>query len=418
MVVIKKAFIISTGTELMLGLAVDTNSVFLSSHLTQLGFKVVGQYVIGDDEKIIENAFRLGISSADIIVASGGLGPTLDDLTKEVLCKVIDKKMELRPKEVKKIESIFKMRNRAMPSNNLKQAMFPLEAKLLNNDFGTASGMTIETEGKIIALLPGPPRELEPMYLKYLEPYLQEYYSLSPSKDGRKTLKVMGLGESQVEELLNPLINNATDYYFAFLAIDGEVHIKITVNDDFEGDYDRVLEQARLDIKKIIGDNVFAEEDVTLAQIVADKLRAANKSLALAESCTGGLLSKMITDFSGISDNFWGAVVTYSNEAKINFLDVNEQTLVSEGSVSEETAIEMATNLQKISGADIALSITGIAGPEGGNEKKPVGLVYIAWADCHACHCKKLQFLGNRESVRMLAAKTALDILRRFLGDV
>lgn len=411
----KKAYIISTGTELLLGTTMDSNSVYLSEKLRDIGIKVIGKSTVGDSKTHIRNAFELGLKSADIIISSGGLGPTMDDLTKEMACELMEVKMEIVEDELRKLEEFFAKRKRAMPEINKKQAMFPEEAVILKNHLGTAPGMYLKKNGRVVALLPGPPREMKKMYLQELEPLLKSDFKLDNNKAIMKTIKVLGPGESQVEEMLADLMDDSREYSIALLAQQGEVHIKLTVEGKDFNDSQLILSQITEEIGKRLKKNVIGYDDESLVLKVAELMLKKGKTLAVAESCTGGLLAKMITDLPGSSQYFWGSVTSYSNNAKISFLDVKMKTLEEYGAVSEQVAKEMALALINNSTADFALATTGIAGPEGGSEEKPVGMVFIALADGQHCQVKKMRFVGDRDAIRMLSAKTSLDLLRRYL---
>lgn len=409
----QRVCIISTGTELMLGSTIDSNANFLSQRLTGLGFKVVTRYTVGDSEEYIREAFTQGLRQADLVVSSGGLGPTLDDLTKQTACQVLGVKAVLNEEEVQRLRDFFRRRNREMPEANLKQAMFPREATILPNQLGTAPGMYITHKGKAVALLPGPPREMEHMYICALEPVLKKEFSIEP-KIARRTIKVLGPGESQVEALLGSLMEQP-DYSVALLAKDGEVHVKVSAEAEDLAKAEAIRDRAVSQIEARLTSHIYGYDDDTLEGKVAVLLEERALRLAAAESCTGGLLAKMLTDLPGSSSYFWGSVCSYSNEAKEVFLDVSPDTLNRFGAVSRETAAEMATGLKRLSGADYTLSITGIAGPGGGSAEKPVGLVYIGLAGPESCSVKELRFVGSREAIRILAAKSALDLLRRQL---
>ncbi|MEN6326890.1 MAG: competence/damage-inducible protein A [Syntrophomonas sp.] len=409
-----KAYIISTGTELMLGSTIDSNSVFLSEKLSAAGIKVIGKSTVGDSEEYKRTAFENGVKMADIIISSGGMGPTSDDLTKEVACAVMGSEMVVFDAEVKRLEDFFRRRNRSMPECNLKQAMFPREAQILKNSRGTAPGMYLKKDGKAVILLPGPPREMQNMFINEVEPLLKQDFP-AVNMVARQTIKVLGPGESQVEELLGELMHAAEEYSLALLAQDGEVHIKITAEGKDLPDSQNILAGISAQITAKMGKNVFGYEGDKLEAIIGDLISRSGKTLALAESCSGGLLGKMITDIPGSSKYFWGGVISYSNDAKMKLLGVNPATLDKFGAVSSETAAEMARGIIEKSRADLALSITGIAGPDGGSEEKPAGLVYIALADAGSCWVKEMRFVGGRDAVRILAAKSALDLLRRYL---
>lgn len=409
----KKAYIISTGTELLLGSTIDTNSVFISERLFENGIRAIAKSVVGDNEESIRRAFRLGLESSDVVISSGGLGPTLDDLTKTIACEVMDCKMELIEEEVERLKDYFARRKRQMPEINLKQAMFPREATILSNPWGSAPGMYLRKNEKIIILLPGPPREMKPMLLNEALPLLIGDFGADCRKAHMRTIKVLGPGESQVDEMLAEVIEDPRGCSLALLAKDGEVHVKITAEGADEGASNGILDELSGRITAKLGSAVFGYDNDTLESVVAKLLLDRGQKLAIAESCTGGLLSKMITDQPGSSQYFWGAVISYSNEAKQLFLGVQEATLEQFGAVSPETAREMARGVRSRAAADYGIGITGIAGPDGGSEAKPVGLVYIALADGEDCAVKEMRFLGGRDATRMLSARTALDILRR-----
>lgn len=409
----QRACIISTGTELMLGSTVDSNSVFLSQRLTDLGFKVVTRYTVGDSQEHIRHAFTQGLRQAELVVSSGGLGPTLDDLTKQVACQVLGVEAVMNEAEVQRLREFFRRRNREMPEANLKQAMFPDQAQILPNRVGTAPGMYFARQGKAVVLLPGPPREMEDMYCNALEPVLKRDFFIK-QKVARKTVKVLGPGESQVEVLLGRLMEKP-GYSLALLARDGEVHVKVSAEAEDMGKAETICDKAVSQIEERLASHVFGYDDDTLESRVAGFLSQRGLRLAVAESCTGGLLAKILTDIPGSSSYFWGSVCSYSNEAKEIFLGVNPDTLNRFGAVSSETAAEMATGLRQRSGADYTISITGIAGPGGGTADKPVGLVFIGLASPEGCIVKELRFVGHREAIRILAVKSALDLLRRHL---
>jgi nicotinamide-nucleotide amidase len=412
---LKKAYIISTGTELLLGTTQDSNSVFLSQKLIELGIKVIGKSTVGDNREQINSAFTLGLESADIIISTGGLGPTFDDLTKIVACELMDCKLELRQEEDKHLRDFFASRNRAMPEINLRQAMFPPEAIALKNSLGTAPGMYLKKNDKLFILLPGPPREMTTMYLNEVEPLLKNDLGGDMHKVIRRNIKVLGPGESQVEEMLGELMDTPEGCGMALLATDGEVHIRLTVEGHNEEESDTILSDFSAKIVEKMGRNVIAYDNETLFIRVGNLLLAQGKKLSVAESCTGGMLGKLITDLPGSSNYFWGGVTSYSNEAKQLLLGVAGETLTSYGAVSEETAREMAQGIRKLSGTDFALSITGNAGPEGGSPDKPVGLVYVGMAHANGCEVKELKFVGGRDAIRIISAKSALDLLRRHM---
>lgn len=411
----KKAYIISTGTELLLGTTTDTNSSYISQQLRNIGIKVIGISVVGDNKEQIKNAFDLGKKAADIVIASGGLGPTKDDITKEVACEKWGAEAELNETEVKKIKDFFAKRGKEMPESNLKQALFPPEAKILPNPLGTAPGMYLNKNGKTLILLPGPPREMKKMLDGEAVPLLIRDYNLIHNLSATKTIRVFGPGESQVEKIISRVIENPHGCSIALIAQEGEILIKVTAEGKDALDSERILEITVNEIKQRLNHHIYGYDEDNLKNVTANLLTKMNYTIALAESCTGGLVSKYLTDGAGSSDYFWGAAVSYSNDAKIRLLGVSPNTLAAYGAVSKEVAEEMAQGIKKAAGTKLGLAITGVAGPGGGSKEKPVGLVYIGFAHKEGVLVKELHFGGDRNTVRTLTAKTSLDIIRRYL---
>jgi nicotinamide-nucleotide amidase len=412
-----RAYIVSTGTELLLGSTVDTNSLFLSQRLTELGIKVEGKVVVGDDARDIREAFEQGLRRADILICSGGLGPTKDDLTKDMACRVMNCKAVLVEEEAERVKAYFMKRGRPMPPSNMKQAMFPPEAVILRNERGTAPGMYLRKDSKLIVLLPGPPHEMRSMYHKELEPLLIADYVLSKQNSAHRVIKVFGPGESQLEVMLGELIEKPQGYNMALTAKAGEIHIGIQVFEEGETHRRQRLDQITAQVKARLGLHVFGIDRDDLLQVTVSTLIQRNKTIAVAESCTGGLLGKILTDLPGSSAYFWGGVISYSNEAKQRLLGVSQDLLENFGAVSRECAEAMVRGLVHRSGTDLGVAITGIAGPSGGSEEKPVGLVYIAVLYRDSCTIKEVRLGGQRDMIRMLAAKSALDTVRRILMD-
>jgi len=415
---LKKVFLISTGTELLLGTTIDTNSVYLSEQLGDMGIRVTGKATVGDSKNQIENAFKNGLELADIVISSGGLGPTFDDLTKTVASEMLGCPLELRPSEEARLRAYFTSRQREMPKINLKQAMFPADAEVLKNSRGSAPGMYLAKNDKLLILLPGPPHEMQVMFCDEVKPRLQRDFASDMHRVVKRTIKILGPGESKVEEILGELMTDTRGCSMALLATGGEVHIKITAEGENESDSERILAELSQAIQAKLGKHIFAYDDETLPERVGALLLQQGKKLAVAESCTGGLLGSFITDVAGSSAYFWGGIMSYSNEAKMRLLEVQPGTLDEYGAVSSQTADEMARGILKVSGADLGLSITGIAGPDGGTDEKPVGLVYIGLAYENDCMVKELRFVGPREAIRKLSARSALDILRRHLEGI
>lgn len=327
--------------------------------------------------------------------------------------------MILVEEEATRLREYFERRRKPMPESNLKQAMFPPEAVIVKNEMGSAPGMYLNKGGKTIVLLPGPPREMMPMFVKEIGPLLVRDVGPAADRVLMRCIKVIGPGESQVDEMLAEIIKEPRGCSLALLAKEGEVHIKVTAEGENRAGSQKILDEVCCRITDKMGDYVFTDnEEDDLVTVTAKLLLNRNETVAVAESCTGGLLSKMLTDVAGSSRYFWGSVTSYSNEAKELFLGVKKATLEKHGAVSRETAAEMARGIREKAQSTYGIGITGIAGPDGGSADKPVGLVYIALADARNCRVKEMHFAGGRDGVRMLSAKTALDFLRKSISGV
>lgn len=408
-----KAEILAVGTELLLGDIVNTNAQFLAQELASLGIEVYYQTVVGDNPKRLEDTIFHAFSRADLIITTGGLGPTEDDLTKETAAKYFGEKLVLDEKALARIEKFFKSVGREMTENNVKQAMVPEHnGTVLYNDNGTAPGIIIEKNGKMIIMLPGPPRETVPMFLNQAKPYLakkQEATFVS------RILRVAGVGESAMETKVKDLIDAQTNPTIAPYAKDGEAILRITARAKDEEEANRLIDPVAAALRERLGHAVYAEGETDMETVVAQLLLEKNKTLAVAESCTGGMIASALVEYPGISKALLEGCVTYSNDAKMRRLGVKAETLEKYGAVSPETAAEMAEGIARTSGADIGLATTGIAGPDGGTPEKPVGLVYIALHDGGETKVKELRFAGKRNKIRERAAYAALDWLRRAL---
>ncbi|MGE5455168.1 MAG: competence/damage-inducible protein A [Methylocystaceae bacterium] len=413
-----RAFIISTGTELTLGETEDTNGHYLSVQLSELGFEVVGRLTVNDDPEMIKRAFTLAGDVADIIISSGGMGPTLDDLTREAAYEVTGVIPVLLPAALSHVEGYFASRKVPMPDINRKQALLPPDALMLNNPLGTAPGVLFKVQKKTYLLLPGPPREMRPMFMQEVKSWLQQYATGNSNQVQSLVIKSFGAGESQVEKLLAPFLQAYPQIKLALLAKEGEVHLRLTAEHNNKAVLDTVLKDSALLVKECLGDNYYGINDESLPQVVGRLLINNHKTVALAESCTGGLASRLLTDVPGSSAYYWGGAITYSNQAKTNWLRVLPEILNEYGAVSPQVAMAMAMGVRSEAGTDYGISITGIAGPDGGSDEKPVGLVYIALADKDGCRAKEMHFKGGRESVRMLSAKSAIDWLRRQVSSL
>lgn len=408
-----KAEIIAIGTELLLGDIVNSNAQFLAKELAILGIDVYHQVVVGDNEQRILNCFKQAFERCDIIITTGGLGPTQDDLTKEMAAKYFNKELFLHSESLNEIENYFKKNNRKMSKNNIKQAYFPKDSIILPNACGTAPGAIIKGDNnKTIIVLPGPPKEMKPMFTNYVLPYLKK---IIDSVIVSKVLRIVGIGEGHMAELLGDIIENSENPTVAPYAKESDVTLRITAKAKSEEEAQKLIIPIEEKIRQILGDNVYGAGDTTLETVVAESLIEKKLTIATAESCTGGMLAGTLINYPGISEVFLEGVVTYSNDAKINRLGVNKNTLIRFGAVSEETAKEMAEGIAKTAGTNIGVSTTGIAGPGGGTEEKPVGLVYVGLYINGKVKVKKFNFQGERQAIRIKAVISALDWLRREL---
>ncbi|ORX24188.1 competence/damage-inducible protein A [Thermoanaerobacterium sp. PSU-2] len=409
-----KCEIISVGTELLLGQIANTNSKFISEMLTTLGIDVYFQTNVGDNKSRLLECLKIASERSDLIILTGGLGPTIDDLTKETVAEFFSLRLIEDIDTKLKIQSYFERSKRNLTQNNYKQALFPEGAKILPNDNGTAPGFIIEKNKNIVVVLPGPPAELIPIFKNYVYSYLKP---LSDEIIVSKVIKMFGISESQVDEMVNNLLvsQNPT---VAPLVGNGIVTLRITAKSDDPLKAKNMIDEYEKNIKKLLGEYIFGVDDDTLESVVLNLLKTKNLTLSTAESCTGGLLSKKITDIPGASEIFKFGAITYSNESKEEILGVSKNTIEKYGAVSEETAREMAVNVKDIAKTDYGLSITGIAGPSGGTPNKPVGLVYIGLAYKDAVHIKKIISNGNRDKIRLNSAMNALDMLRRHLSGL
>ncbi|MFU0824468.1 competence/damage-inducible protein A [Clostridium sp.] len=407
-----RAEILAVGTEILLGNIVNTNAQYIANRLAELGIEVYHQSVVGDNPERLMQAYDLAFKRADLIITTGGLGPTKDDLTKEVAFEYFGKKAVLHEESLKEIEDYFKRINMPMAESNKKQAFFPKDAIIMKNKNGTAPGCIIEEDNKILAVLPGPPREMKPMFEESLVPYLKKFQdSILVSK----TLRVIGLGESNVAEIIDDILENSKNPTVAPYAKEGEVTLRITAKAENEEKCEKLIIPVEKEIRERLGISVYGEGDITLEEVVGKILVENNLTIATAESCTGGLLGGAIINYPGISKVFKEGFITYTNEAKVKRVNVSEKTLRDFGAVSSETAAEMAKGAALSSGSDIGISTTGIAGPGGGTEEKPVGLVYVGLYIKGEVKTKELHLVGNRQKIRNMTVMRALDWLRREL---
>ncbi|HEY5560999.1 MAG TPA: competence/damage-inducible protein A [Clostridiaceae bacterium] len=410
-----KAEIISVGTELLLGDIVNTNSQYISRRLMDLGISVYHQSVIGDNEERLMEEYKLSFSRSEMIITTGGLGPTNDDLTKEVAAKYFNKKLILHDEVINNIKEYFKKRNIDMNESNKKQALFPEGCEIIPNDNGTAPGCIISENNKTIILMPGPPKEMMPMFEKYIVPYLEK---LTDGTIVSKVLRVSGIGESHMEEMVKDIIMEGDNPTIAPYAKDVEAILRITAKGKTKEECLSLIGPIEDRIREILKENIYATDETAIESVVGDMLIRNKLAIATAESCTGGLLAGRLINYPGISDVLKEGVITYSNEAKEKRLKVKHETLEAFGAVSSETAGEMARGIREVAEANIGMSTTGIAGPGGGSEEKPVGLVYIGLCINGNTITKRLLISGSRDKVRERSVFEALDFLRRELNKM
>ena len=410
-----KAEIISVGTELLLGQIVDTDATYLSKLLPQFGIDLHYRVTVGDNEPRLADALKLALSRSDLVFTIGGLGPTKDDLTKETVAKVVGDEMTLHEESAERMRTFFAMRGIEMPESNLKQALMPVRGKVLTNPLGTAPGAAFETDGKVVIVLPGPPREFTEMVDSQVIPYLRERVGEGAEVIRSRVLRIAGLGESSVAEMVKDLLEGSNPTV-APLASPGEVHLRITAKADSAAAAEAMIDEMDRKLVAILGNNVFGRDGETLEHVVVHALVERGLKLAVAESCTGGLIGSRITDVSGSSAAFVAGFVTYSNQAKKDILGVDEQLLNEYGAVSEQTARAMAEGARRVAGADIAISVTGIAGPTGGTAAKPVGLVYMALSAAGKTIAFEHRFSGSRIDIKLRASQAALNMLREHLA--
>lgn len=411
------AELISVGTELLMGNIVNTNAAYLSRKLADIGITVYYQSTVGDNKERLKQAIQTAIERADIVILSGGLGPTADDLTKETAAEVMGRSMYLDERSKERICKYFaRIHRKDITENNWKQAMIPEKAMILDNNNGTAPGIIMEENGTSVILLPGPPNELELMFEESVLPYLQ--------KDNCKVLyskmvKVCGIGESRAETMVKDLMDAQTNPTIAPYAKTGEVHFRITAMAENKEAGKKMVKPIVKELKRRFGDAVYTtKEEVTLEDKVVHMIKKLGLTMVTAESCTGGMLSSKLINVSGVSEVFKAGLVTYANEAKRELLGVSKKTLNKYGAVSKETAGEMVLGAVQRYEADVAVSITGIAGPDGGTIEKPVGLVYIGCYVCGELKIYECHFTGTREKIRETTVITALNFIRKMLLDL
>lgn len=407
--------ILSVGTELLLGSIVNSDAQALSRELAGLGLNVLYHSVVGDNPGRLAAAVELAKSRADVIVTTGGLGPTCDDLTKQTLAECFGKKLVYHPECAEGIRCFFHSMGKGMTDNNLQQAWLPEGCQVLGNAWGTAPGCAFEADGRYVVMLPGPPRECLPMFRERAVPWLAR---LGEGVIRSRTLRVFGLGESAVEDLLRERMNALQNPTLAPYAKEGEVELRITAKAATAAEADGLITPVEAEVRAILGDLVYGTDVSGLPQVVLEGARRRGLTLGTAESCTGGLIAKRLTDVPGSASVFKGGVVSYHCEVKAGVLGVSQALLDEKGAVCAEVAEQMALGARKALGVDLAVSATGVAGPDPDERGNPVGLVYTALAAPDGCWVKELNLTSQaarRDRNRNLAANHALDMVRRWL---
>jgi nicotinamide-nucleotide amidase len=407
------AEIIATGSEMLTPARTDTNSLWLTEKLNAIGIEVKRKTIVGDDLERMEQALRDALGRAGLVITTGGLGPTEDDVTRGAISAATGRGMSLDEALVEEIRARFASFGRAMPEINRRQAYVIENSQVLPNPNGSAPGLFLAHEGTLIAALPGPPREMEPMFERFVLPHLRE--RAGGVCVARRVMRVVGMGESAVDELIAPVYTQYQNPQTTILFNRAEIEIHLTAQADDEDAANALLNELADKIAAPLGPALFSRHGETMEEVVAHLLTAQSRTLALAESCTGGLIAERLTEIPGSSVFFMEGVVAYANEAKTRALNVPAELIAAHGAVSGQVAEAMAVGVKERAGTDFGVSVTGIAGPGGGTPEKPVGLVYIGLADAGGVTHRRLQFPGDRHLVRWRASQGALELLRRRL---
>jgi nicotinamide-nucleotide amidase len=409
----KRAEILAIGSELLTPLRSDTNALYLTSKLLEAGVAVMARVTVADDPALLASAFRNALDRADIVLATGGLGPTEDDLTREAVAEALGRSLRRDATILEALRARFAGFGREMAPVNEKQADVIEGATVLQNPRGSAPGQCIEDGGRLLALLPGPPNEMKPMFEEQILPRIRALAAGTVLRT--RVLRIAAMSESDVEQAVAGLYKTFTNPRTTILSVPGQVELHLTAEGGSEAKADEQIEALATGIRERLPGRVYSEDGRELQQVVADQLRARRLTLALAESCTGGLLAGRLTEVAGSSSFFERGFVTYSNRSKVEMLGVDPTLIDSLGAVSDEVARAMAAGARRAAGADIGVAITGIAGPDGGTPEKPVGLVFFAMNGAAGTRSRRVHLAGGRERVRFQATQLALEMLRRGL---
>jgi nicotinamide-nucleotide amidase len=407
-----KAEIIAVGSELLTPDRVDTNSLFLTAQLNRLGIEVTRKAVVGDELAALRDAFGEAAKRVQLVIASGGLGPTEDDRTREAVADLLGRKLAQNAAVMKKIETRFRQLGRTMSEVNKRQAMVPEGAAVLENDRGTAPGLWLESDGRIVVLLPGPPHELKAMFRTQVEPRLARL-SAGVRLVSRE-LRVAGMGESDVDQRIAPIYTRHSEVQTTILAAPGEIQVHLRAWTVDTAAAEVLLQQIQESIVLALGEAVFTTAGESMEEVVARALTRNQATIATAESCTGGLLAERLTRISGSSAYFLGGVVSYSNALKSAWVDVPAEIIEARGAVSAEVAVALADGIRRRTGATLGVGVTGVAGPTGGSPEKPVGTVHVAIAHASGSKERSVRYPGERDRIRWQASQTALDLVRRY----
>lgn len=405
-----KAEILCVGTELLLGDILNTNTQYLSQQLALYGIDVYYQSVVGDNDSRLKELLEQVYDRSDLVITTGGLGPTEDDLTKETIASFFQRKLVLHEETLEELKAFFSKRGAKVNEGNKKQAYLPEGSIILHNDKGTAPGCIIEENNKIMVMLPGPPREMQHMFQSYVVPFLKER---SMDTMESKLLRVFGIGEGHMEEKIQDIIHSQGNPTIAPYAKDYDCVIRITAKAETSQKCKEKIQEVEKKIRARLGEYIYSSGEETLDQLVPRLLVEKGITISMAESCTGGMLSSMLVEYPGVSKIFQQGFVTYSNEAKIKYVQVQPETLETYGAVSEQTAAEMAQGAAQVSQSHIGVGITGIAGPGGGTEEKPVGLVYVGLYYNGQVQVQRWLLNGDRQRIRKRTCLQVLDWIRR-----
>ena len=411
-----KAEIISIGSEILRGQITDTNANFIAKKLVELDIDLEHISAVSDNPESLLSTLKLALQRSNLIITTGGLGPTEDDITYQTIARSLNLKLIKYPEAEENLKKILhKIKIKISPSN-LKQVYLPEGAKIIINQYGTAPAMILEKDSKIICSFPGVPHEMKNLIEENLIPYLKDKFPPSMIKK-TKILKVTGLGESSVNELIRDYINKQTNFCFGIYANPEDIQVQIITQAPSEKEAEKLLQFSVNQLTKVLGNYIYGNDEETIEKVVGKLIKTKKLTIAVAESCTGGMLGEMITRIPGSSEYFQGGVISYSAKVKENLLKVSPEVIKKYGEVSKEVAQLMAEGVRRCCQSDIGISITGIAGPGGATEKKKVGLVYMALADGKKTLTQKHQLFGNRQLVRLRSARRALNMLRMHLME-